>query len=108
MFGCTAGAWYAASRWCRIRRWACRDRYVCVEPGTAVDCCGHDIHLRELECIDLQAIPAVKALIDKHDATAHNEVCIRYRECPTEDIPVLYDECGCDDVRCAPNRVLES
>jgi hypothetical protein len=88
---------------------ACRTRYVCVEPGTAVDCCGHDIHLRELECVDLQAIPAVKALIDKNDTAPHKlQICIRYRECPTEDIPVLYDECGCDEVRCAPNRVLES
>ncbi|MCC7052824.1 MAG: collagen-like protein [Gemmatimonadaceae bacterium] len=89
---------------------ACRTRYVCVQPGTAVDCCGHDIHLRELECIDLHAIPAVKALLDAGDAeTGHRlQVCIRYRECPTEDIPVLYDECGCDDTRCAPNRVLES
>ena len=89
---------------------ACRARYVCVEPGTAVDCCGHDIHLRELECIDLHAIPAVQALIERDDReTAHRlQVCIRYRECPTEDIPVLYDECGCDDTRCAPNRVLES
>ncbi|BAH40472.1 hypothetical protein GAU_3430 [Gemmatimonas aurantiaca T-27] len=89
---------------------ACRTRYVCVEPGTAVDCCGHDIHLRELECIDLHAIPAVKALIDRNDReTTHRlQICISYRECPTEDIPVLYDECGCDDTRCAPNRVLES
>src|SRR5215510_10982405 len=89
---------------------ACRKQYVCVEPGTAVDCCGHDIHLREFECIDLYAIPAIKALIDKNDTAATHtlQVCIRYRECPTEDIPVLYDECGCDGVRCAPNRVLES
>src|SRR6185369_12753270 len=28
--------------------------------------------------------------------------------CPTEDVPVLYDECGCDDTKCAPNRILES
>ena len=36
------------------------------------------------------------------------EFCLRYRECPTEEIPVLYDECGCDDTQCAPNRILES
>jgi hypothetical protein len=88
---------------------ACRTRYVCVEPGTAVDCCGHDIHLRELECIDLHAIPAIKALMSANDTGTHTlQVCIKYRECPTEEIPVLYDECACDDVRCAPNRVLES
>ena len=36
------------------------------------------------------------------------QLCLRYRECPTEEVPVLYDECGCDDTRCAPNRILES
>ena len=36
------------------------------------------------------------------------QICIRYRECETEQVPVLYDECGCDDDKCAPNRILES
>ena len=26
----------------------CRDRYVHVEPGTAVDCCGHDLVISEI------------------------------------------------------------
>ena len=46
---------------------------------------------------------------DKKDDKPHTlQVCLRYRECPTEEIPVLYDECGCDDTKCAPNRILES
>ena len=32
---------------------ACRDRFVCVEPGSAVDCCGHDIIVAEEECVDI-------------------------------------------------------
>lgn len=87
----------------------CRSRFVYVEPGTAVDCCGHDIVLCSKDYIDLLAQPAIKALKDKNDTAAHAvQICIRYRECTTEDIPVLYDECGCDDSRCAPNRILES
>ena len=87
----------------------CRNRFVCVEPGTAIDCCGHEIVLRFKECIDLDTIPALKALKDKNDTTKHTlAVCIRYRECETEHVPVLYDECGCDDDKCAPNRVLEA
>ena len=35
------------------------------------------------------------------------EFCLVWRECPTEEVPVLYDECGCDDTQCAPNRILE-
>lgn len=87
----------------------CRARYVCVEPGSAVDCCGYDIVLRERECIDLLAIPALRALHEAHDTSEHTlRICIRYRECATEQVPVLYDECGCDEDRCAPNRILES
>lgn len=87
----------------------CRDKFICIEPGTAIDCCGHEIVVRELDYVDIRTLPALKALADQHDTAAHTlQVCIRYRECPTEEIPVLYDECGCDDTRCAPNRILES
>ena len=88
---------------------ACRDRFVCIEPGTAIDCCGHEIVVREEECIDITELPAIKTLIDQRDDQRHTlQVCLSYRECPTEEVPVLYDECGCDDTKCAPNRILES
>jgi hypothetical protein len=88
---------------------ACRKYFVCVEPGSAIDCCGHDIVVCDRQCIDLRTFPALKKLFDAPDRRHPTlRVCIRYRECPTEDIPVLYDECGCDDDRCAPNRILES
>jgi len=87
----------------------CRDRFVCIEPGSAVDCCGRDIIVLEEECIDIFALPEIKALRDNNDPNAHTlQICIRFRECPTEEIPVLYDDCGCDDTKCAPNRILES
>ncbi|MET0649818.1 MAG: hypothetical protein ABW208_24670 [Pyrinomonadaceae bacterium] len=88
---------------------ACRGRYVCVEPGTAIDCCGREIIVRETECIDLTQFEAVKALGEQEGDETHTlQICVRYRECPTEEIPVLYDECGCDSAQCAPNRILES
>jgi len=88
---------------------ACRDRFICIEPGFAVDCCGHDIIVREDECIDILQLPEIKALKAQNDTQPHKlQICVRYRECPTEDIPVLYDDCGCDDTKCAPNRILES
>ena len=88
---------------------ACRDRFVCVEPGTALDCCGREIVVREEECINLRELPSIKALIEQEDDDEHTlQICVRYRECPTEEIPVLYDECGCDDTQCKPNRILES
>src|SRR5262249_51255798 len=85
------------------------DRYVVLAPGSAVDCCGDDILVAAEDTIDLQAFPAVKALFDHPDKDDHVlQISICYRECPTEDIPVLYDDCGCDDSQCAPNRILES
>jgi len=88
---------------------ACRDRFVCIEPGTAIDCCGHEIVVREEECFDITQVASIQELIKKRDEGRHVlQICLRYRECPTEEIPVLYDECGCDDTRCAPNRILES
>lgn len=88
----------------------CRTRYLVLEPGSAIDCCGHDILVAEPETIDLETFPAIRELIEstEDDADHSLRVCIRYRECPTEEIPVLYDECGCDDTQCAPNRILET
>ncbi|MFL5256252.1 MAG: YncE family protein [Rhodopila sp.] len=87
----------------------CQDRLVILTPGSAVDCCGHDILVLEQDSIDLSHYPAIAALVAKPDGKPHKlRFCIRYRECPTEEVPVLYDECACDDTRCAPNRILET
>ena len=86
----------------------CRDRFVCIEPGTAIDCCGHEIVLRDEDCVDLSLLPALQGIPANDDVTHTLQICLRYRECGTEPIPVLYDECGCDDTRCLPNRILES
>src|SRR4051812_43274352 len=82
---------------------ACRDRVICVEPGSAVDCCGHDLIVRDQDCIDITTLAPIQALKAKNDHQAHVlQICLRYRECPTEDVPVLYDDCGCDETGCAP------
>jgi hypothetical protein len=87
----------------------CQDRLVILRPGSAVDCCGHDILVAHEETFDITNVPAVNALIQVNDTKSHVlEFCLAWRECPTEEIPVLYDECGCDDTQCAPNRILES
>jgi hypothetical protein len=75
---------------------ACRDRLVILKPGSAVDCCGHDILVLEEDVIDLEAFEAVGKLTAEPDGNPHSlRFCIRYRECPTEEVPVLYDECAC-------------
>ena len=87
----------------------CRDRFVCIKPGFAKDCCGHDILVAREECIDITQLPAWQKLAKTVDRVPHRlQICVRYKECPTEEIPVLYDDCGCDETACAPNRILES
>src|SRR6185295_12750581 len=94
------------------------------EPGTAIDCCGHEIIVRdELRGVlqdqsgkllhgvlfNFAQSPEVQALQKANDTQPHTlQICLRYKECGTEEIPVLYDECGCDETKCAPNRILES
>ncbi|MBR0820225.1 hypothetical protein [Bradyrhizobium liaoningense] len=87
----------------------CQRRYVRVEPGSAVDCCGHDILVPEEEMLDLLTYKKVAELAKEDPRRIHAlGICVRYVECPTENVPVLYDDCGCDDNGCAPNRILES
>ena len=87
----------------------CRRRYVRVEPGSAVDCCGHDILVPEEEILDLLSYKKVAELTKENPPRIHSlGICVRYVECATENVPVLYDDCGCDDNGCAPNRILES
>jgi DNA-binding beta-propeller fold protein YncE len=80
-----------------------------IEPGTAVDCCGNEIFVREEVAFHFSGAPVLQALKAEPRPLPHRiQVCIRYKECPTEEIPVLFDECGCDETRCEPNRILET
>jgi DNA-binding beta-propeller fold protein YncE len=84
----------------------CRDQYVVIEPGTAIDCCGRELLVTQKEYFDFQAKIAEKK-VDLGD-TAHTlQVCLRYSECPTEQVPVLFDDCGSDDTATQPNRIVE-
>jgi DNA-binding beta-propeller fold protein YncE len=93
---------------------ACRDRFVVVTPGFAVDCCGREIVLGEEETVDLRELivdawrrdHGPQAELDNQPHTVR--LCVRYVECPTEDVPALFDECGCDSDGCRPNRILDS
>src|SRR5690348_16682550 len=49
----------------------CRDRYVVVKPGSALDCCGNEILVIDQETVDLQAFAAVKALATNPDNQDH-------------------------------------
>jgi len=85
----------------------CRSRFLVVEPGSALDCCGHEILVTAPEIVDLGRHREL--LRATSDGRLHTlALCLAYRECPTDEVPLLYDDCGCDDTQCAPNRILES
>jgi hypothetical protein len=93
----------------------CPDRFVIIEPGMAIDCCGREILVTREEYFDFEA--QFLANWQKQygpnaqpDPSAPHkiQICVSYRECGTEDIPALFDDCNCDATSCQPNRILES
>lgn len=88
---------------------SCKDKYVFVEPGGAVDPCGREIVIQDTETLELSAFPAIQALVAAENENPHNlYIFVCYTECPNEPIPVLYDDCGSEADGTAPNRILES
>ena len=91
----------------------CRDRWVVIEPGTAIDCCGREIVLVEREYFDFHTAfvdwwQAEKGPDSPPDDTPRRlQIALCYAECPTEEVPALFDDCGCDDTACQPNRIKE-
>jgi DNA-binding beta-propeller fold protein YncE len=87
----------------------CQDHVIHIQPGTALDCCGHEIIVPEEFALDFTQLPGYKAGIEVDSDRRYTlQICLKYKECPTEEIPVIFDDCGCDDGQCAPNRILES
>src|SRR3984885_4374492 len=59
----------------------CQDRLVVLHPGSAVDCCGHDILVADQEIFDITSVPAVNALVQANDTKDHVlEFCLAWRE----------------------------
>src|SRR6516165_5460437 len=90
----------------------CRSEYVLVDPGLSVDCCGHEILLTHQETVplaDLIRQSWARAHPGEDLTGAHRvQLCVSYRECLTENVETLLDDCGCDDTACRPNRILDS
>jgi hypothetical protein len=93
----------------------CQDRFVVIEPGTAIDCCGREIYVSREEYFEFSEQFLAKWR-QQHGPNAQPDpeerhriqICISYRECGTEDIPALFDDCSCDATSCQPNRILDS
>ena len=98
----------AGSRSCRTPTPACRTRYVVrrrrARRSTAAATRSSS---RRTSASTSRGHPGDRARCRRADDTRRTRCrsASRYRECPTEDVPVLYDECGCDDnaVRAEPH-----
>jgi len=92
---------------------ACQSRYVIVEPGTAIDCCGREILLTCEDYFDFEAQflaywQKQNGPSSQPDNNPHTlQVCVSYKECPTENVPALFDDCGTGGTACQPNRIRE-
>lgn len=93
---------------------ACRGQYVLVELGVAVDCCGREILVEREQTVDFRSLflDAWREKFGKNaepDEKPHRlQLSLCYTECPTEEVPSLFEDCGCDDTGSQPNRILES
>jgi 6-phosphogluconolactonase (cycloisomerase 2 family) len=88
---------------------ACRTRFVVIEPGLALDCCGREISVPEPIYVDVQKFLASEPKSDPQNPKPQQLVIsVCYSECKTEFVPALYSECGCDEKICDANRVREA
>jgi DNA-binding beta-propeller fold protein YncE len=93
---------------------ACQDRFVVIQPGTAIDCCGREILVTHDEYFDFKTQflanwQKQNGPNSQPDNQPHMiQICVSYEECPTEDVPALFDDCNCSAASCQPNRILES
>jgi hypothetical protein len=90
----------------------CRNRYVILEPGLALDCCGHEIVVPDAVQIDLraeieEALRERGLFQDGHPEPRDIFVHLAFREYDTAETPSLAGDCGCDDHGTEPGRTRE-
>jgi hypothetical protein len=89
---------------------ACRDEYVVIQPGMALDCCGREIIVREPVVVPiLQTIQSDAELRSRFGEERDHDLFLSlcYQEQWEEKIPVLLPDCTCDDDNQAYNRIRE-
>lgn len=83
---------------------------VCVKPGFAWDCCGHDLVVTAPYLVDGAALvrdPAATPAFAKPGAQRMH-LLLEYVECPDQPRPVHGDPCAVDIAACEMSRTRES
>jgi hypothetical protein len=92
---------------------ACRNQWVVVRPGSALDCCGREVRVDQPALFDfraafLSAWRAAHGRAAEPDGATHRiEIVLQYAECPAEPVPVLFEGCAPGGEACLPSRALE-
>lgn len=86
---------------------ACRSRFVVLEPGLALDCCGRELVVPARTALDIQTLIADQGLTVDPNGGDDLFVGLRYKECGDERVPVILPDCGCAEGDTAWNRILE-
>ncbi len=86
---------------------ACRSRFVVLEPGLALDCCGRELVVPARTAVDIQTLIADQGLTVDPNGADDLFLSLRYKECGDERVPVILPDCGCADGDTAWNRILE-
>ncbi len=92
----------------------CRDRWVIVKPGVALDCLGRELFWQEETAVKLPPpMPTGEDADYKIDPTDEPPIdgpfllCLRYEEREIEPVPALYAEDECEMTHQEANRIRE-
>lgn len=82
---------------------------ICISPGVAVDSLGREIVFPETKQINPRKITDDRGVPTGEELQADEEgyVCLAYRECLAEEVPVLVTDCDSTDGK-APSVIRES
>ncbi|MCO7223320.1 hypothetical protein [Pleionea sp. CnH1-48] len=83
----------------------CRTKYVVLEAGLAIDCCGQEIIVPENIRIDVQAW--VEEQLKNEESIDSIIIGLRYCETEAEHVPLMLTDCFCADEDSAANRIKE-
>jgi hypothetical protein len=85
----------------------CRDRFVEISPGVAIDCCGREIVVECCASCGEQHLPAIPW--DKHSAERpYLLLCLAYLEEKIDPVAVLHNEGDCSNSKSDFGRYSES
>ena len=85
----------------------CRDKFLYITPGLAVDCCGRDIIVTEKTLIPVLDLIEQEGIDVDEPGTKDLFISLCHQETLEEKIPVILPDCDCADVNEAYNRIAE-